>query len=221
MPKNVEVVDETGNVYEATYPKRARGLVKNGRARYITDNKIVLARPPEIKTEDNIMSENTYNAISPEEILKRIDAIIADSGHITNALLAAQDVDMAGAMQPHPLGVIIQARETTNQRLISLLEKMYDDTQGKRGAFEEFEEKAAAIFNNPFKKEDLEKVRDAFTEFGGRFAQTGKDVGQTFRNMGHTAKEAAKAARDSVRASREAGEPHYDDEPEEEDDTDE
>ena len=40
IEKNVIVVDEQGNEYEATYPKRARGLVKNGRARFIGENKI-------------------------------------------------------------------------------------------------------------------------------------------------------------------------------------
>jgi hypothetical protein len=36
--KNVTVVDENGNIYEATYPKRAKGLVKSGRARFIEEN---------------------------------------------------------------------------------------------------------------------------------------------------------------------------------------
>ena len=35
MTKNVIVVDEQGNEYGATYPKRAKGLVKNGRARFV------------------------------------------------------------------------------------------------------------------------------------------------------------------------------------------
>lgn len=46
IEKNVIVVDEQGNEYEATYPKRAKGLVKNGRARFIGENKICLACPP-------------------------------------------------------------------------------------------------------------------------------------------------------------------------------
>ncbi len=58
IEKNIIVVDELGNEYEATYPKRAKGLVKNGRARFINDNKICLLCPPEIETEDNKMSEN-------------------------------------------------------------------------------------------------------------------------------------------------------------------
>lgn len=46
MTKNIEVVDEQGNVYGATYPKRAKGLVKNGRARFVGNNRICLACPP-------------------------------------------------------------------------------------------------------------------------------------------------------------------------------
>ena len=52
------VVDSQGNEYEATYPKRAKGLVKSGRARFVGENKICLACPPSDKLEDNIMSEN-------------------------------------------------------------------------------------------------------------------------------------------------------------------
>ena len=52
------VVDSQGNEYEATYPKRAKGLVKSGRARFVGENKICLACPPNINLEDNKMSEN-------------------------------------------------------------------------------------------------------------------------------------------------------------------
>lgn len=59
--KNIRVVDEQGNEYEATYPKRAKGLVKNGRARFINDNVICLACPPNDNKilEDYIMNDNT------------------------------------------------------------------------------------------------------------------------------------------------------------------
>ena len=58
IEKNIVVVDEQGNKYEATYPKRAKGLVKNGRARFIDENTICLACPPDNELEDKIMSEN-------------------------------------------------------------------------------------------------------------------------------------------------------------------
>lgn len=57
MRKNIVVVDEQGNEYEATYPKRAKGLVKNGRARFVSENKICLVCPPVIM-EDKKMSNN-------------------------------------------------------------------------------------------------------------------------------------------------------------------
>ena len=69
IEKNVIVVDELGNEYEATYPKRAKGLVKNGRARFIEENKICLACPPNTELEDKIMSENkNVSTHVPEEV---------------------------------------------------------------------------------------------------------------------------------------------------------
>ena len=64
--KTVFVVDEQGNKYEATYPKRAKGLVKNGRARFVDEKTICLACPPDKFMEDKIMevteikNENLY-----------------------------------------------------------------------------------------------------------------------------------------------------------------
>ena len=58
IEKNVIVVDEQGNEYEATYPKRAKGLVKNGRARFVDENKICLACPPDKILEEECMSNN-------------------------------------------------------------------------------------------------------------------------------------------------------------------
>ena len=63
IEKNILVVDEHGNEYEATYPKRAKGLVKNGRARFVSENKICLACPPKIILEDN----NVNNGINRQQ----------------------------------------------------------------------------------------------------------------------------------------------------------
>lgn len=70
MPKNIAVVDENGNEYEATYPKMARGLVKKGRARFIDESTICLACPPDNISEDSIMTEekNTYKDANTEDI---------------------------------------------------------------------------------------------------------------------------------------------------------
>ena len=60
IEKNIIVVDEQGNTLEATYPKRAKGLVKKGRARFISENVICLACPPK-NLEENAMSNNVSN----------------------------------------------------------------------------------------------------------------------------------------------------------------
>lgn len=63
MTKNVNVVDDLGNRYVPTYAKRAKGLVKNGRARWVDENTICLACPPdELNLEDTEM-ENKINPI--------------------------------------------------------------------------------------------------------------------------------------------------------------
>ena len=63
IEKNVRVFDEQGNEYEATYPKRAKGLVKNGRARFVEENTICLACPPDKIMEEKTM-ENTNKNIA-------------------------------------------------------------------------------------------------------------------------------------------------------------
>lgn len=62
MTKNIAVIDEQGNRYEATYPKRAKGLVKNGRARFVDESTICLACPPN-QSEDKKMSEEKINTV--------------------------------------------------------------------------------------------------------------------------------------------------------------
>ncbi len=78
MAKNVIVVDEQGNEYEATYPKRAKGLVKNGRARFVAENKICLACPPnefleEQKMSDKLTLNQIYNQIT--ELQKQMESL--------------------------------------------------------------------------------------------------------------------------------------------------
>ena len=69
--KTVRVTDEAGNEYEATYPKRARGLVKHGRARFTDESQtaIILTCPPDqnMILEDNTMNEQN-NLIENTEV---------------------------------------------------------------------------------------------------------------------------------------------------------
>lgn len=144
MTKNIHVVDEQGTDYSVTYPKRAKGLVKNGRARYVDDHTICLACPPDFDLEDIKMDEN-YTAINHEDIggeagtaaaghydlayvLRQLELITTDTGYIHNAIASLSD-NSDGSMGIG-LGKLVEAREQTNRRLIDLYEKMYNDLRG-------------------------------------------------------------------------------------------
>ncbi|MDE6910747.1 MAG: hypothetical protein K2P44_09800 [Lachnospiraceae bacterium] len=73
MTKNIIVVDAHGKKYGTTYLKRAKGLVKQGRARFLAQNMLCLACPPEQNLEDNDMSDQTMeNRISEHEEFQNI-----------------------------------------------------------------------------------------------------------------------------------------------------
>ena len=140
MTKNIEVVDEAGNVYEPTWPKRAKGLVKHGRARFVDENRICLTCPPDMKTEETHMSNtNIFGEMTVADILTRINNIVNQTGYITSAfesLVQMGDGDsgncgapgnIMGKAKADAVADVVRARETTNQQILRLYEKMYDD----------------------------------------------------------------------------------------------
>lgn len=130
MTKNIIVVDETGKVYEATYPKRAKGLVKNGRARFIDENTICLACPPDQNLEDNTMLENTNitsEKLTMDYCLQQIETVLNDKAHLVEAfdqLKVANGNDPGLAMA---VSHMVDARERTNRQLLDMYQKMYND----------------------------------------------------------------------------------------------
>ena len=145
IEKNIIVVDEQGNYYEATYPKRAKGLVKNGRARFIDENTICLACPP-YDMEDNNMSNNTENMaietkpaekLTMDYVLEQIEKVATETEYLHNAISELSKTNSVGPgdvgtqEKAHALGEIVTSREHTNQRLLSLYEKMYDDLKAQ------------------------------------------------------------------------------------------
>ena len=139
MNKNIEVVDEAGNVYEPTWPKRAKVLVKHGRARFVDENRICLTCPPDIKTEETPVNNNIFGEMTVADILTRINNIINQTGYITSAfesLVQMGDGDsgncgapgnIMGKAKADAVAEVVRARETTNQQILYLYEKMYDD----------------------------------------------------------------------------------------------
>ena len=145
IEKNVIVVDEQGNEYEATYPKRAKGLVKNGRARFVDENKICLACPPDKTLEENDMSNNinknqVFNQISElqkslESIEKTIfwiqatndspfDAEQEDGESIALEYLHDVAIEKIKAMRE-----IVLEREKTINKMLDFYLKLYQDLE--------------------------------------------------------------------------------------------
>lgn len=152
MTKNVIVVDELGNEYAPTYAKRARGLVKQGRARWLDENTICLACPPnDIDLEDNVMNNQDKIAdvmenievvttevqheevrITAAEVLARMDKIIAQGEELTKAIHLIHDLPVNdspeggrdGEARANAIRDICIRREVTNQKMLDMLEEM-------------------------------------------------------------------------------------------------
>lgn len=180
----MKVIDEQGNEYEATYPKRAKGLVKSGRARFVDENTICLARPPEKISEDNEMSDNkeTKSVYNIEYILLQIAKIQEQTEYLNNAieklsLMGDGDSGDCGApgniqgqAKAQAMGDIVRCRETTNQKMLAFYEKMYDDLKPANDNKKlEVLSKLADIASNTDdyaseKSEMLDSIRQIFRE---------------------------------------------------------
>ena len=145
IEKNVIVVDEQGNEYEATYPKRANGLVKHGRARFIDDNKICLTCPPDLYLEDKMKDEN--KDVKTKEIEEKVMDAATETAEGQIAEADIQPSDPTGEkMTPEAIfakltelqemiaGAIAfdsPVDDETIQGMVRLYEKMYDDVRPK------------------------------------------------------------------------------------------
>lgn len=139
MTKNIIVVDSQGKKCGATYLKRAKGLVKQGRARFLAQNMLCLACPPDQDLEDNMMSEQTNEIIekenrtedkySMEYCLTQIEHLAHQTDYLDQAILELKqlDSDPFCGHKAAAISDVIKSRETTNQQLINFYMNMYDD----------------------------------------------------------------------------------------------
>ena len=135
MTKNVTVVDEQGNQHGATYPKRAKGLVKNGRARFVAENKICLACPPNKIMEENKMEESKLTA---KEIFAQIALLqrqLTENSQTSlhrlgDALSSLEGEEGDSRFEQIPeICDVFETRELTLFKMLEMYEKMYDDIQ--------------------------------------------------------------------------------------------
>lgn len=155
ITKNIIVVDEQGNTYGSTYPKRAKGLVNKGRARFIDEHTICLAYPPDINMEEFTMSENLNNnsnigtsnnenrlnifeGITVKYILDKIAEISRNTDHITAAVNMINQIDLDSLEDAEDsllqindivdnIRIMVDDHEITNCNILSMYQKIYDD----------------------------------------------------------------------------------------------
>ena len=172
IEKNIIVVDEQGNEYEATYLKRAKGLVKNGRARFINENTICLACPPKEYLEDNKME----NKLTEREIFEQIVALQKQiTENSANSLHRLGDVIDSvystecetGNEQVSEVCNVFSQREHNLKIMLEFYIKMYDDVRKTE------EERKAELIKNAF-SEISSKINNSDLPSEDKFAALGE-----------------------------------------------
>lgn len=132
--KTVIVIDEQGNKLESTYPKRAKGLIKNGRARVVDENTICLVDlPKHIILEENKMNNNNINLQENKEvkidlvyIMNKIDEITKMNLDLINNQDFGEMACVPGTKTP------VQCICETNNKMIDFLQEIYKLLQPKQ-----------------------------------------------------------------------------------------
>ena len=171
IEKNVIVVDEQGNEYEATYPKRAKGLVKNGRARFVDENKICLACPPDKILEEEKMEENKLTAkeifVQLTILQKQLTENSQTSLHRLGDALStfeSENVEVS-CDQIAEVCDVFKTRELTLLKMLEMYEKMYDDVQNE-------ETKKVNLVKSAFDN-NMAMIKDSDMETQDKFAALG------------------------------------------------
>jgi hypothetical protein len=150
ITKNIAVLDGSGQTLEPTYTKRAKGLVKHGRARWVNEDTIALTCPPFDNKEDTHMDEIKYESQEAQTtedsrgemsqtpdyayIMAKIDEISANTAYITEAMelfkgfVINESVNggYGDKARAEAICQIVLAREETNRQMLGLLRRMLD-----------------------------------------------------------------------------------------------
>lgn len=206
IEKNVRVIDGQGNEYEATWPKRAKQLVKQGRARFLSENLICLACPPNFDLEDNIMLENDTmpktetteatgitetvetpaapeapeapkaNTVDLDYILKQISTIQEDTALLKETLTKVAVMGSEDATKICAMKEMVIARETTNQQLLDFYIALYND-QKRPIVDPEWVENTARSAGEAARKAG-KAAKETAKDWGGKFKDWFKEVSE-------------------------------------------
>lgn len=150
------VEDERGNALSPTYPRRAKGLVKSGRAVWTDETRtaICLLSEKTASVRRNITEEimmNNENRIETAEtlesrcsidyILQKMEEMSVLPEYIKHSIQSISTLEdgITGA-QSMAISEVVKSRETTNQQLLKMYETMYNDLMGKESKRETLRE---------------------------------------------------------------------------------
>jgi len=143
----VAVRDEQGNALSPTYPRRAKGLVKSGRAVWTDETRTAICLLSEktasvrgtiteevmMNNEDRIeTAETPESRYSIEYILQKMEEMSALPEYIKHSIQSISTLEdgIVGA-QSMAISEVVKSRETTNQQLLKMYETMYNDLMEK------------------------------------------------------------------------------------------
>ena len=152
MEKNITVIGENGDILYGTYPKRAKGLVRKGRAHWVSDSAIRLCASGKGRhenKEESTMANNIYEVFDNQ--LSKMQEQLRDTGEAASVPVRCRILDtmefFRAAEQKDRLITLIEkqlsamqaamegevsvpedtaARETTRQKMLELMEKLLD-----------------------------------------------------------------------------------------------
>lgn len=100
------------------------------------------------KPQPNIQKNQISDKLTVDYILGKLEEIITGQAFLTDAVANLGQMksggpgDVGTQEQAKAVGEIVKAREATNQKLIALYEKMYDDLTSKETSLKEMAVKA-------------------------------------------------------------------------------
>ncbi len=153
MTKNITVTDEYNNVIGTTYIKRAKGLVKKGKARWSNTDTICLRA---CETEDITMANNIYEVIDNQmskiqeqistsssadnvrcELLHTLSSLAKEERRKETLAVIREQLEFIKADAKQLSGIDISlldkpdmfliSRESTKQEMLKLMQKLLDD----------------------------------------------------------------------------------------------
>lgn len=141
-------------------------------------NQYIPPIPPAIKElSAGIAGQDIPPVLNMEYVLSRIDIILNDTKHIYKALdtiseMKPSESEYQGGQsdsgRAEAVAAAVQSRETTNQQMLKLLEKMYDDLKPKKsdviGKFDELKVSLKDINDDEYS----ETARDILSETARR-----------------------------------------------------